>query len=363
MKKTGLTMALALMLGTALAGCAENDQNTKDNGEDKLKVYTTIFPVQDFTKKIGGDAVEVESIYPANADAHTFEPSTKDMVAMAEGDAFIYSGVGLEGFAEKATETLKSEEVKIIKAGDGIELADASHDEENHEEHANEESHDEHTDEEDHAEHANEESHDEHADEEDHAEHADEESHDEHADGDAHDHGDKDPHIWLDPALSIQMAENIKNGLIELQPESKDKFEKNFETLKSDLEKLDADYKETIDAADKKEILVSHAAYGYWEERYGIQQISVLGLSPTQEPSQKQLQSIIETAKEHNINYIIFENNVNSKIADIVKTEIGAESLTLSNLESISEEDDKNNEDYFSLMKRNLETLRTALSK
>ncbi|UOK59959.1 metal ABC transporter solute-binding protein, Zn/Mn family [Metabacillus hrfriensis] len=345
MKKTGLTMALALMLGTALAGCAENDQNSKDNGEEKLKVYTTIFPVQDFTKKIGGDAVEVESIYPANADAHTFEPSTKDMVAMAEGDAFIYSGVGLEGFAEKATETLKSEEVKIIKAGDGIELADASHDEENHEEHANEESHDEHTD------------------EEDHAEHADEESDHEHADGDAHDHGDKDPHIWLDPALSIQMAENIKNGLIEIQPGSKDKFEKNFETLKSDLEKLDADYKETIDAADKKEILVSHAAYGYWEERYGIQQISVLGLSPTQEPSQKQLQSIIETAKEHHINYIIFENNVNSKIADIVKTEIGAESLTLSNLESISEEDAKNNEDYFSLMERNLETLRTALSK
>jgi zinc transport system substrate-binding protein len=327
MKKTGLTMALALMLGTALAGCAENDQNTKDNGKDKLKVYTTIFPVQDFTKKIGGDAVEVESIYPSNADAHTFEPSTKDMVAMSEGDAFIYSGVGLEGFAEKATETLKSEEVKIIKAGDGIELAEASHDEENHEEHA------------------------------------DEESHDEHAEGDAHDHGDKDPHIWLDPALSIQMAENIKNGLIELQPESKDKFEKNFETLKSDLEKLDADYKKTIDAADKKEILVSHAAYGYWEERYGLQQISVLGLSPTQEPSQKQLQSIIETAKEHNINYIIFENNVNSKIADIVKTEIGAESLTLSNLESISEEDTKNNEDYFSLMERNLETLRTALSK
>ncbi|USK33024.1 metal ABC transporter substrate-binding protein [Bacillus sp. F19] len=345
MKKTGLTMALALMLGTALAGCADNDQNAKDNGEDKLKIYTTIFPVQDFTKKIGGDAVEVESIYPANADAHTFEPSTKDMVAIAEGDAFIYSGVGLEGFAEKATKTLKSEKVKIIKAGNGIELADASHDDENHEEHAEEEGHDEH------------------ADEKNHTDHADEESHDEHADGDAHDHGDKDPHIWLDPALSIQMAENIKNGLIELQPDSKDKFEKNFETLKSDLEKLDADYKETIDAADKKEILVSHAAYGYWEERYGIQQISVLGLSPTQEPSQKQLQSIIETAKEHHIKYIIFENNVKSKIADIVKTEIGAESLTLTNLESISEEDAKNNEDYFSLMERNLETLRTALSK
>ncbi|KEZ49756.1 metal ABC transporter solute-binding protein, Zn/Mn family [Metabacillus indicus] len=354
MRKKGLSMALALLLGTALAGCADSGNETPGDDKDKLKVYTTIFPVQDFAEKIGGDAVEVESVYPANADAHTFEPSTKDMVAMAEADAFIYSGVGLEGFAEKATETLQSEDVKIIKAGEGIELADSSHNEEAHDdhahekEHASEEGHDDHAHEE---EHASEEGHDDHAKEE---EHAAEEEH-------AHDHGDKDPHIWLDPALAIQMAENIKNGLTELHPESKEEFEKNFNSLKADLEKLDTDYKETIDAAEKKKILVSHAAYGYWEDRYGIEQISVLGLSPTQEPSQKQLQTIVETAKENKINYVIFENNVNSKIADIVKNEIGAESLTLSNLESISEEDAKNNEDYFSIMKRNLETLKTAL--
>lgn len=321
MKKTG--MALALLLGTVLAGCAGNDQNAEKDG--KLKVYTTIFPVQDFTKKIGGDAVEVESVYPANTDAHTFEPTTKEMVDMAEADAFIYSGVGLEGFAEKATEALQTEKVKIIKAGEGIELTDSSHEE--------------------------------HADEEGNVEHADEETPEE------HNLDDKDPHIWLDPMLSIQIAENIKNGLSELDPESKKEFEKNFQALKADLEALDADYKETIDAAGKKEILVSHSAYGYWEDRYGIEQISVLGISPTQEPSQKQLQSIIETAKEHNMKYIIFENNVNSKISDIVQSEIDAESLTLFNLESISEEDAKNNEDYFSLMKRNLEVLRMALSK
>ncbi|KEZ51455.1 metal ABC transporter solute-binding protein, Zn/Mn family [Metabacillus indicus] len=360
MRKKGLSMALALLLGTALAGCADSGNETPGDDKDKLKVYTTIFPVQDFAEKIGGDAVEVESVYPANADAHTFEPSTKDMVAMAEADAFIYSGVGLEGFAEKATETLQSEDVKIIKAGEGIELADSSHNEEAHDE---EEGHDDHAHEE---EHASEEGHDDHAHEE---EHASEKGHDDHAKEEehaaeeehAHDHGDKDPHIWLDPALAIQMAENIKNGLTELHPESKEEFEKNFNALKADLEKLDADYKETIGAAKNKEILVSHAAYGYWESRYGIEQISVLGLSPTQEPSQKQLQTIVETAKENKINYVIFENNVNSKIADIVKNEIGAESLTLSNLESISEEDAKNNEDYFSIMKRNLETLKTAL--
>ncbi|MGG4488559.1 metal ABC transporter solute-binding protein, Zn/Mn family [Metabacillus idriensis] len=354
MKKTGLIMTLVLMMGSVLAGCADSGNSSSEDGGDKLKVYATIFPIQDFAKKIGGDVIEVESVYPANSDAHTYEPSTKDMVAIAEAGAFIYSGFGLEGFADKATETLKSEDVKIIKAGEGIELADSSHSEEGHDDHAHEEEHseeghDEHAHEEEHSE----EGHDEHAHEEEHSE----EGHDEHA----HDHGDKDPHIWLDPLLAVEMAENIKNGLTELQPESKEEFEKNFQTVKADLEKLDADFKESIAAADKKELLVSHAAYGYWEERYGIEQISVLGLSPTQEPSQKQLQTIVETAKEHNIRYVIFENNIDSKISDIVRNEIGAESLTLSNLETITEEDLKNKEDYFSIMKRNLETLKTAL--
>ncbi len=336
-------------MSVLLVACnSDNQQSTNSNSEketesNKIKVYTTIFPLEDFTKKIGGDLIEVESVLPPGVDGHTYEPTTKTMVDIAKSDGFIYSGVGIESFAEKVQKSLQKEDVAFINAGEGIELSDIEHlgEEAAHE--------DEHADEED--------THDD--------EHADEEAahEDEHANEEAeHNHGDLDPHVWLDPILAIQLAENIKNALIEIDPSGKDTFEDNFQDLKTQLEELDHSFEELVANSNKKEILVSHAAYGYWETRYGIEQISVLGLSPTEEPSQKELQNIIETAKEHDIKYIIFETNVSSNVTDIVQTEIGAEALTLNNLESITEEDSKNNEDYFSLMSRNLKTLEQALN-
>ncbi|KKI88879.1 hypothetical protein WQ54_29405 [Bacillus sp. SA1-12] len=333
MKKRSLLISIFLIITAILAACGEdNTKSTADDSEssNKIKIYTTIFPLEDFTQKIGGDLVEVESILPPGGDAHTFEPTSKLMVDIAESDGFIYSGVGIESFASQIEEALAKEDVAFISAGEGIELEDHNHEEEE----------------------TGEEAAHEHADEAD----TEEAAHD------GHDHGDTDPHVWLDPVLSITLAENIKQSLIEIHPEGKETFEENFQQLKSQLEDLDQSFKDLVKTADKKEILVSHAAYGYWEKRYGIEQISVLGLSPTEEPSQKELKEIIDVANEHDINYIIFETNVSSNVTDIVQSEIGAEALHLSNLETVTEEDLNNNEDYFSIMNKNLETLKKALS-
>jgi zinc transport system substrate-binding protein len=343
MKIKALIFSLLLLLSTALYGCGNSEKSeTKSDGTNEKKVvtiYTTIFPLEDFAKKIGGKHVKVKSIYPPNVDAHTYEPSPKTMVKIAGADAFIYTGVGLEGFADAAIETLEKENVKIVKAGEGIELL--KHSEESGHQHEEEHVDDDH--------HAHEEDEDAHQDE-----HGHEEEH-------GHEHGDLDPHVWLDPIYSITLAENIKNALVELKPDAKEEFEQNFKTLKSELEKLDQEFQQTVKNAKQSKILVAHAAYGYWEQRYGIEQISVTGLSPTQEPSQKQLQEIIETAKKNQIKYVIFEQNVTEKISDIVKSEIHAEALTLHNLESVTAEERKNKEDYFSLMRKNLETLKKAM--
>ena len=379
MKTKSIFIAMMLVVFTFLVGC--NSDNQASDGSEKLTVYTTIFPLEDFTKKIGGDHVDVKSVFPAGADAHTFEPSTKKMSEMATADAFIYTGVGVEGFADKAKGVLENEDVTIVAAGEGIELRgeEDSHEEEHdheHEEEAHDEEHDHEHDEEhdhEHEEEAHDEEHDheheEEAHDEEHSdEHSDEAHDEEHGDEHAedghegHDHSNGDPHVWLDPTLSITLAENVKNALVELKPEAKEDFEANFETVKADLEKLDTEFKETVDSAKTNKILVSHAAYGYWENRYGLEQISVTGLSPTQEPSQKQLTEIINTAKENEIQYVIFDQNISGKIAEVVKNEIKAEALVLHNLEAATEEDVENEEDYFSLMRQNLETLKKALN-
>jgi zinc transport system substrate-binding protein len=342
-----------------LSGCGKSEtvsETTDTNEKETLTVYTTIYPLEDFTKKIGGEFVEVQSIYPPNVDAHSYEPTTKDMINLANSDLFIYTGVGIEGFADKVAETLQKEQVHILKAGEGIELVTSSdvhhHEgEDGHSESEHHENEDGHTESEHH------ENEDGHSEEVEGAAESHEHEEDEHV------HGDVDPHVWLDPILAIDLAKNIQTTLSTIMPEHKAEFENNFNKLKNELEKLDQEFKMTIDHSKTKYILVAHAAYGYWEKRYGIKQIAIAGLSPTQEPSQKELQAIIEESSEHNIHYVIFEQNLSPKVAKIIQDEIGAKSLALHNLEAVTKENLNQKDDYFSIMRKNLETLKIALNE
>ncbi|ATO38091.1 metal ABC transporter substrate-binding protein [Geobacillus thermodenitrificans] len=323
MRTRSWILCLFLALFGLLYGCQnEQDKNGLETKKDTLTIYTTVYPLEDFTKKIGGDVVEVNSIYPPGAEAHTFEPTTKTIQQVADADAFIYIGQGMEPFAEKLKEALKNEPVRFLAAADSIDLLESSH-----EEHGED---------------------------------------DEHAapkgNGDEHEHhGDKDPHVWLDPIRSVKMAEQIRDLLIELKPEQKETFTANFNALKEKLEVLDQTFQQTVQSAPNKDILVAHAAYGYWEERYGLRQRSVSGLTPTNEPSQKQLVALIDWAKRHHIRYVLFERNIPAKTAEMIQHEIDAKALYLHNLETLTDEDRKQNRDYFNLMEQNIETIEQAL--
>ncbi|KRG15927.1 hypothetical protein ACA30_04395 [Virgibacillus soli] len=448
MKKSSIFLTLFLLISIFLSGCqtaSSSKTEVANNEEQPLAVFTTIFTIEDFTKKIGGNHVQVESVYPAGADAHTFEPTMKKMMEIADADLFIFNGAGLEPFIDKTKDIFTKENVTLVEASQGVELLqgdDHGHDHGGDEhEHSDEHDHgdenelsdehdngdeselsDEHdhgdeselSDEHDHgdeSELSDEHDHgdeselsDEHdhgdeselSDEHDHgdeSELSDEHDHgdeselsDEHDHGDEselsdeHDHGDEneqensdghdehghhhhdqDPHIWLDPYHAMSMAENIKNALIDAMPSAKEDFEENYQSLQEELKNLDEELKETIDSSEHPEILVSHASYGYWEHRYGLKQISISGLNPENEPSQKQLQTIVETVAEHDITYIVYDQTPITKVADVVKKETGATPVTLHNLEYITEDDLNNHEDYFSIMEANIQTLQKIL--
>ena len=331
MKKLLLFFSFLLTVSLFLSGCGEKDNQNTVTGET-LTIYTTVYPLQFFTEQIGGDAVKVETIYPPGADEHTFDPSQKDMIKLADANLFIYIGLGLEGFVDKTKKSMKEEDVTFLAAGEHIKFeenpADTKHA-------AEEQAHDEHETE---------------------AGHDEEDAH-------GHAHGDIDPHVWLDPVYSIQIAEVIKEELIKQMPEKEDQFIKNYNTLKLKLSQIDDKFINISKDAKDKKILVSHAAFGYWEKRYGIEQISIAGLSTSSEPSQKDLAKVVDTAKEHNLKYIFFEQNVSSKLTEIVQKEIGAQSLILHNLSTLTDEDLKNNEDYYSLMQHNIDALKKALIK
>ncbi len=323
-KKIFIIISLLTMLLLAACGNKEVNKEQLANDSGKLAVYTTVYPLQYFTERIGGEHVDVKSIYPAGADEHTFDPTQKDMMALADSDLFFYIGLGLEGFVENAEKTLKNEYVTMVATAEGIseEMLEEGY--------AHEEGH---------------------------------EHEDESLEEAGHDHGPLDPHVWISPKLSVELATSIKNSLIDKAPEMATEFEKNFELLNAELVELDGKFKEMASSVPSKTFFVSHAAFGYIAEPYGLEQVAIAGLNSQSEPSQKQLAALVEQAQELGVNYILFEQNVSSKPTEVIRKEIGAEALTLHNLGVLTVDDVKNNEDYFSLMERNIETLRIALSR
>lgn len=316
MKKIYALTLLALA-SIWLAACSSQQEPTTKTEEETISVYTTVYPLQYFTERIGGDAVNVKSIYPPGADEHTFDPTQKDMMALADADLFFYIGLGLEGFVNNAEKTLKNEHVKMIATSEAIteDMLEESPEEHDH----------------------------------------DHEGHDHH-------HGDLDPHVWISPVLSDALAYSVKEALIEIAPNKKEEFQNNFESLREDLLLLDRQFIEMASDAKTKTFFVSHAAFGYLADTYGLEQVAIAGLNSQSEPSQKELATLVEHSKELGVKYIFFEQNVSSKLTDVIRKEIGAESLMLHNLGVLTDDDIKNGEDYFSLMTYNLEVLEKALN-
>ncbi|MBT2602984.1 zinc ABC transporter substrate-binding protein [Bacillus sp. ISL-53] len=310
-------LSLFLVTAVFLSACGNSKgESSKKETKDALDIYTTVYPLQYFTEAIGGEYVNVETVYPPGTDEHSFEPSQKDIVKMAESDLFFYIGYNLEGFVTKAEPILSKEGVSTIAVGETVHL-----DKEKHEHHEEEHAHED----------------------------------------DGHDHGGVNPHLWLDPVYSIDMAKTIKDELTKKMPEQEEYFNTHFNELSEKLEALDEKFATTIESGRTNKIIVSHSAYGYWEERYGLEQIGVTGLTSSNEPSQKELGRIVTMAEKEDLNYVIFEQNISSKLTEIIQKEMGAKSLKLHNLSVLTEKDIEAGEDYFSLMEKNIKTLQTAL--
>lgn len=330
--KKFLSLFLFSIVAVILAACggddnATTDQETTEQSTDKLSIYTTVYPLQYFTERIGGEYVDVSSIYPPGTNEHTFEPTQKDMMTLADADMFFYIGLGLEGFVEKAKDTLANENVKLVATADHV-SEEKLHISTGHV----------------HAE----------GEEDDHGH----EEHEEASDHSGHEH---DSHVWLSPVISQDLATVIKDELIAAMPEQESLFTENYEALVAELKELHANFEAMAAQTTQKTFFVSHAAFGYIAGHYGFTQVPVAGLNSQSEPSQKELTKIVDLAKKENIQYIFFEQNVSSNLTEVIQNEVGADSLILHNLSVLTADDIKNGETYFTLMEKNIEALKTAL--
>jgi zinc transport system substrate-binding protein len=324
--KSNLTIVIILLFITASAGCGNTNDFTV---EGKVNVVTSFYPLYDFAKKIGGEHVNVVNLVPAGVESHDWSPKPKDMSNIAKADVFIYNGAGFEGWIDDFLDSLKKDsKLLVVEATHNVELIETG---EHHEEEHEEEGHKE--------------------------EHPDEHGHEE----DEHGHGDFDPHAWLSPLQAKAMAATIKEHLIEADPEHTEDYEVNYNQLADRLQQLHEHLIQIVAEAVKKEIVVSHEAFGYIARDYNITQVGVMGLSPDSEPTVQRMKEITEFAKEHIIKYILFEELVSPRLAETLANTLNIGTLVLNPLEGLTKEQADADEDYFSIMDKNLTSIKKAL--
>jgi len=283
--------AAVAMLG--LVGCAHEAGG--------LNVVVSIYPMADFAAKIGGDRVKLTTMVPSGAEPHDWEPSPMDVVNLSKADVFVYSGAGMEHWAEDVLKSLDNRDLVAVEASSGVALLQE-------------------------------------------------------------DGGHTDPHVWLNPQnAKIQMA-NIRDALIQADPAGKDAYEANFQKVDSELDALDAEYRAALSGLANRDVVVAHAAYGYLCQAYGLNQTAIEGLSPDSEPDPARVAQIIDFARERAVRVIFFEELVSPKVAQSIAAQVGAGTDVLSPIEGLTDEETAAGDDYFSVMRRNLKALTSALA-
>jgi zinc transport system substrate-binding protein len=162
-----------------------------------------------------------------------------------------------------------------------------------------------------------------------------------------------DPHVWLDPVLFEQIVRRIAAVLprpVHTGP------------LIADLGALDRDYRKGLAHCERRDIVTSHAAFGYLAQRYGLRQVPITGLTPESEPTPKQLAHVIQLVRQTHATTVFFERLVSPRLADTVAREVGAHTAVLDPIEGLTPSEQRHGETYLTVMRENLAALRKALA-
>ncbi|MEV4826154.1 metal ABC transporter substrate-binding protein [Micromonospora sp. NPDC049274] len=305
-----LAAATALLALSAGAGCSTGGAAGAD--PQRVDVVAAFYPLQFLAERVGGDAVRVTNLAKPGAEPHDLELSPSQVGQVTEAEMIVY----LKGFQPAVDEAVaQDDDDRVFDVASVQPLLDASAGGHNHE--------------------------------------GEEEQGEE-----QHRHA-KDPHVWLDPTRLAGIGDQLAKRLGTVDPDHAADYTARATALRADLTALDSEFTQGLATCQRREIVTSHAAFGYLADRYRLDQVGITGLTPDVEPSPQRLAQVIEKAKEHRATTIFFESLVSPKVAETIAGQVGAKTAVLDPIEGLAAGSDS---DYLSVMRTNLQTLRTALS-
>ncbi|MDD2541083.1 MAG: zinc ABC transporter substrate-binding protein [Desulfuromonadaceae bacterium] len=310
-----VTCCIALFV----AGCKKAGEQQTGH----LQVVTTLFPLYDFARTIGGDKAQVTMLLPPGVEPHTFEPRPEDMIRISRANLFIYTNKYMEPWVDKIITGIDNKSLRVVNAGERVKYrpggTDGTH---------------------------------------------------EHVHGqmgggnDNHEHDAKgmDPHIWLDFTNAALMVDTILDGFIAADPANGDFYRQNAETLKKRLAALDDKYRKTLASCSTRLILHGgHYTFGYLAHRYGLEYHALSGISSDSEPSAERMASLVREIRSSGAKYLFAEELLSPRLTETLAQEAGVGVLMLHGAHNLSRDDMSRNVTFFDLMDRNLKQLQKGL--
>jgi len=270
---------------------------TNISNSHKLIVLSSIFPIDQFVKRIGGDRITSSLIIPPGIEPHDFDPTIGQVQTISSADVLIYNGLGIENWLAKIDPPHK------IDASNGINAS----------------------------------------------------------------YSDSrnitfDPHVWLDPVLAKKQVENIRDGLISIDPGNKDTYNSNTRSFLAEIDRLDKSIKDQLESCKKKDFISFHNSFSYFAKRYGLTQHSISESGPEAEVTPARLAGIINLAKNLGIDIIYSEELMDSRYAQVIAQEIpNGKVLVLSPVEGLTKNEQNAEIGYIDKMHENIKNLSMGL--
>lgn len=318
--KYWFTVILFCLLLCGATACDRRPQT--DVEPSKLIVVTTLFPLYDFARIIGGTHVHVQLLLPPGTEPHSYEPKPSDIALLTKAHLFIYTNKYMEPWAAKLIAGVHNPSLTIVDASEGIRMHLADHDDADHNWHN-------------------------------------------HANGTDALHITReriDPHIWLDFANAAQMVETIRNAFIAKDNVHAEFYRQNAAKLQAELKELDKKYAALLSHCATRELVSGgHFAFGYLTHRYGLHYYAAYGFSPSAEPAPRDLMKLSQLVKKHKITTIFYEELIEPRVAETIAKETGVSLLMLHGAHNISRSDFEAGVTFIELMERNYEALKKGL--
>ena len=285
-------LVILVFFGAASPAAVGTDKARAADTNERLDCYVSILPQAFLVERVGGNRVAVGVMVGPGQVPHTYEPTGRQLAELAKSRVFFSVGVAFEqSLIPRIKRSFGS--VKIVDSCAGIEkrlmLEDGGHEKAGTSGHAGAASGG--------------------------------------PSGEAHRHGDYDPHVWLSPRMGAAMARNIRDALVALDPGGADSYAANCQALESELDSVDFEISRLLRPYKGRELFVFHPAYGYFTDAYGLAQVAIEKNGAA--PGPKHLAEVIDRARVQGARTIFVQPQVSATFAETVAKAIGGKVVSL----------------------------------